>query len=99
MRQRGISYNDCRNRYHVGASTIPLIMNRFSDSGKAQEPLKQLPAEEIEELFYPPENLRWKDQAVMLDYQAVYERLMLPGNKANLFYLWHKYKKENPAGY
>ena len=29
MRQRGISYDDCRSRYKVGCSTITLIMNRF----------------------------------------------------------------------
>lgn len=30
MRQRNISYDDCRNRYGIGNSTITLIMNRFS---------------------------------------------------------------------
>ena len=34
IRQRGISYDDCRNRYGVGNSTITLIMERFHDSGK-----------------------------------------------------------------
>ena len=32
MRQRGISYDDCRNRYGIGNSTITLIMNRFKIS-------------------------------------------------------------------
>ena len=34
MRQRGISYDDCRNRYHIGCSTISLIMSRFHACGK-----------------------------------------------------------------
>ncbi len=42
MRQRGISYDDCRNRYGIGNSTITLIMNRFKDSGKDLEALKQM---------------------------------------------------------
>ena len=46
-----------------------------------------------------PENLRRKDDSVMPDYQAVYERLTMPGSKANLFYLWLKYKKDCPSGY
>ena len=99
MRQRVISFDDCRNRYNVGCSTIPLIMKRFQESGKDLDTLKQMPAEEVEELFYPPDNIRRKDVSVMPDYQAVYDRLMKPGSKANLFYLWVKYKKECPSGY
>ena len=87
MRQRGISFDDCRNRYNVGCSTITLIMKRFQESGKDLDTLKQMPAEEVEELFYPPDNIRRKDVSVMPDYQAVYDRLMKPGSKANLFYL------------
>ena len=99
MRQRGISYGDCRNRYGVGHSTITLIMNRFHESGKDLEALKRMSPEEVEELFYPPENIRRKDISVMPDYEAVYARLTQPGSKANLFYLWLKYKKECPSGY
>ena len=99
MRQRGISYDDCRSRYKVGCSTITLIMNRFKESGKDLDTLKQMSAEEVEHLFFPPENLRRKDDSVMPDYQAVYERLTMPGSKANLFYLWLKYKKDCPSGY
>ena len=40
MRQRGISYDDCRSRYKVGCSTITLIMNRFKESGKDLDTLK-----------------------------------------------------------
>ena len=57
MRQRGISFDDCRNRFGIGNSTITLIMNRFKDSGKDLEALKQMSAEEVERLIYPPENI------------------------------------------
>lgn len=67
MRQRGISYDACRSRYKVGCSTITLIMNRFKDSGKDLDTLKQMPTGEVEHLFFPPENLRRKEDCVMLD--------------------------------
>ena len=73
-------------------------MNRFKDSGKDLEALKQMSAEEVERLIYPPENIMRKDVSVMPYYQAVYERLFKPGSKANLFYLWVKYKKSAPSG-
>ena len=68
MRQRGISYTDCRNRYGIGHSTITLIMERFRASGRDLEALKQMSAEEVEELIYPPENIIRKDISVMPDY-------------------------------
>jgi len=40
MRQCGISYTDCPNRYGIGHSTISLIMERFKASGKDLEALK-----------------------------------------------------------
>ena len=58
MRQRGISYDDFHSRYRVGCSTITLIMNRFKESGKDLDTLTQMSAEEVEHLFFPPENLR-----------------------------------------
>lgn len=99
MRQCGISYDDCRNRYHIGCSTISLIMSRFHACGKDLDTLKQMSTEKVEYLFFPPENLRRKDDSVMLDYQMVYDRLTALGSKANMFYLWLKYKKECPSGY
>ena len=99
MRLRGISFDDCRSRYGIGSSTISLIMKRFQESGKSLEALKQMTPENVETLFYPPENTIRKDVSLMPDFQAVYERLNAPGSKANLFFLWLKYKKECPSGY
>lgn len=99
MRTRGISYADCCNRYHVGHSTISLIMSRFKDSGHTQDTLKQMSPEDIEHLFYPPENTLRKDKSVMPDYEEVHDRIMREGSRANLFYMWLKYKQEHPSGY
>lgn len=40
MRQRGISYDGCRSRYHIDCSTISLIMSRFHACGKDLDTLK-----------------------------------------------------------
>ncbi len=74
-------------------------MTRFKTIGKSLDELKQLPSEEVERLFYPPENIRRKEDSVMPDYQAIYDRISAKGSKANLFYLWLKYKKDCPSGY
>jgi len=99
MRRRGISYQDCCNRYEVGKSTVCLISRRFADIGKTLDELKTLSPEDLQKLFYPPENIRRKDESVMPDCQAIYNRLKAPGSKANLFYLWLKYKEQHPSGY
>lgn len=99
MRQRKISYDDCRHRFGVGNSTITLIMSRFKEQGKSLNELRQMSAEDVESIFYPPENVRRKEASVMPDYEAVYDRLMRKGSKANLFCMWLKYKKECPSGY
>lgn len=99
MRQRGISFDDCRSRYGVGCSTITLIMERFHNYDKDLSALKQMSPEEVENIFYPPENTLRKDVKYMPDYQLIYDKLTAPGSKANLFYLWIKYKQHCPSGY
>ena len=74
MRQRGISYDDYGNRYGIGHSTITLIMDRFRDSGKNLDTLKQMSPEEVENLFYPPENIRRKD-VYILYYQYISSKI------------------------
>ena len=53
MRLKGISYDDCRNRYGVGNSTVNLIMTRHLEKGIPLEVQKQMSAEEVEASFYP----------------------------------------------
>ena len=67
MRQRGISYNDCCNRYNVGHSTVKLIMSRFQAMDKELNTLRQMEPSEVETMFYPPENIRRKEESVMPD--------------------------------
>lgn len=99
MRQRGISYDNCCGRYNVGHSTITLIMSRYKELGRDLETLKQMSPAEVEKAFYPPENIRRKDESIMPDYAAIYERMTRAGSKANLYYMWLRYKKEHPSGY
>lgn len=99
MRQRGISYDDCRSRYGVGNSTITLIMSRFKELGKDLDSIRQMAPAEVEAAFYPPENIRRKDESVMPDYEAIHDRIMKQGSKANLYFMWLKYKQEHPSGY
>lgn len=99
MRLKGISYDDCRNRYGVGNSTVNLIMTRYLEKGVPLEVLKQMPAEEVEASFYPPSNVRRKSEDIMPDYKAIYDRIHREGSKANLYFLWLRYKQEHPSGY
>lgn len=40
-----------------------------------------------------------KDESIMPDFAAIYERMMRAGSKANLYFIWLRYKKEHPSGY
>ncbi len=99
MRERGISTNGIQSRYSIGSSTLTLIMSCFRDCGKDLNTLKQMNPPEVEELFYPKENILRKDIKLMPDYESIYQRLTAPSSKANLFYMWLKYKQDCPAGY
>ena len=95
MRLKGISYDDCRNRYGVGNSTVNLIMSRYRAKGIPLEVLKQMPGSEVEASFYPPSNVRRKSEDIMPDYEAIYNRINQDGSKANLYFMWLRYKKEH----
>ena len=99
MRQRGISYEKCCSRYNVGHSTITLIMSRYEELGKDLETLRQMTPADVEKAFYPPENIRRKAESIMPDYATIHERMMQSGSKANLYFMWLRYKKEHPSGY
>ena len=98
MRSQGISINKCRDRFGIGKGTVSLIMDRYKESGLSLENLKQIEPNKVEEVFYPSDNTRRK-KIPLPDYERIYDHLMQNGSKANQFYLWLKYKKENPAGY
>ena len=92
MRLRGISYEDCCGRYKVGHSTVTRIMSRYKELDKTLEELKQMAPAEVENKFYPPENVRRKDESIMPDFAAIYERITRSGSKANLYFMWLRYK-------
>lgn len=61
MRQNGCSYRVIQNRYHLGAGTVKLILRRYEASGFTLDELNAKEPSEVENIFYPPENLQRKD--------------------------------------
>ena len=98
MRDKGFSYRDIRARFGMGQGTVKLILDRFEKLALPIADIKQMEPDKVEEAFYPPDNLRRKD-IPLPDYQLIYDRLTAKGSKANLFYQWVDYKKDNPNGY
>ena len=98
MRKDHISIDKVRQRYGIGSSGISLIMKRFEESGLTFKEFEALEPSKVEEIIYPKDNLRRK-KIPLPDFKAIYERLMAKGSKANLFYQWMEYKKDNPDGY
>ena len=98
LRQNQCSYSVIRNRYHLGVSTVTLILKRFEQCHKSLDDLKQMEPQKVEELFFPPANLQRK-KVPMPDYQLFYDRMHHPDSKTNLYYFWLDYKKEHPDGY
>ena len=98
FRLAGQSYDVVQKRYSIGSSTVTLIMKRFKDLGLSLDDLKQMEPKKLENAFYPPENLRRKD-IPMPDYQAIHERMLAMGRRADLAFLWLEYKEAHPEGY
>ena len=98
MRQNECSYSVIQNRYHIGSSTLQLIMKRFEESGLSMEQLKELTPEELERIFYPPENLQRK-KLPYPDFQLYYDRIHEKGSKVNIAYCWIDYRQKHPDGY
>lgn len=83
MRQNECSYSVVQSRYHIGSSSLQLIMKRFRDSRLSLEQLKLMEPKKVEEIFYPPENLQRKEVSLP-DFQSYYDRIHLKGSKVNL---------------
>ena len=98
MREKCFSYRDIRSRYGIGQGTVKLILDRANELGLPLADIRQMEPEKVEKAFYPPENIRRKE-IPLPDYQLIYDRLTAKGSKANLFYQWVDYKKDNPDGY
>ena len=61
MRANECSFPVIRARYHIGTSTIQLILKRFEASGLTLDEIRSTDPRTVEELFYPPEQVRRKD--------------------------------------
>ena len=98
LRLAGLPYSSCRAKFHIGNSTIQLIDERYKQIGLSIDDLRSANPQKVIDAFFPPENAR-KKKIPLPDYQKVLDRLAEKGSKANLFYLWTEYKKENLDGY
>lgn len=98
LRGRKCPYDVIQKRYSIGSSTLQLIMKRYAETGIPLEDLKAMEPSKVEEMFYPPQNLR-RDDIPMPDFQKYYDRLMGRGSKVNMYFLWIEYKEEHPNGY
>ena len=84
--------------HSIGNSGIDLIMNRYKEFGLFWKDFLKLEPSRIEELIYPPKNIR-KNDIPMPDFELYYERMMTKGSRVNMFYCWLDYKSEHPNGY
>lgn len=98
MRQNECSIPVIMSRYGIGSGTVQLILNRYSASGYTLEQLKSLPPKKVEEVFYPPQNLKRKT-IPSPDFQYYYDRIHSKGSKVNISYCWLEYRSEHPDGY
>lgn len=98
LRLAGHPYSHCRSKFRIGNSTIQLIDERYKQIGLSLDDLKSANPQKVVDEFFPPENARRK-KIPLPDFQKVLNQLAEKGSKANLFYLWTQYKKENLDGY
>lgn len=73
MRQNDCSFSVIQKRYHIGSGTTQRILSRFEASGLTLEELRSADPRAVEELFYPPEQVRRKD-VPLPDFQYYYDR-------------------------
>ena len=83
MRQNECSFSVIQKRYHIGSGTTQRILSRFEASGLTLEELRSADPRAVEELFYPPEQVRRKD-VPLPDFQYYYDRIHAKGSKVNM---------------
>ena len=98
MRRNECTFDVIQARYHIGSGTTQRILDRFEASGLTLEELRAMSPHEVEERFYPPENLRRK-KIPLPDFQYFYDRIHAKGSKVNLAFCWLEYKQAHPDGY
>ena len=98
MRKNECSFSVIESRYRIGSGTVQRVLERFENSGFTLEELKVMEPARVEELIYPPANLKRKDIPEP-DFQYYYDRIHAKGSRVNIAYCWIEYKQENPEGY
>ena len=98
MRQNECSFSVIEARYHIGSSTVQLILERFDTAGLTLDDLKTMEPQTVEELIYPPENIQRK-KIPLPDFQHYYDRIHAKDSKVNISFCWIEYKQEHPDGY
>ena len=58
MRQNECTFNVIEARYHIGSSTVQLILERFDTVGLTLDELKIMEPQAVEELIYPRKTSR-----------------------------------------
>ena len=61
FRHNKVSFPIIRQRYGIGNSGIQLILDRFNQSGLSWDDLLKMEPTQVEELIYPPQNIRKED--------------------------------------
>ena len=97
LRQQEAGYLTVQRRYHIGSSVVTLIMKRFKESGLSLDDLKTMEPRKVEEIIYPPENLKQTEKPLP-DFFKIHQR-MLSMKHPDLSFLWLEYKEQNPDGY
>jgi hypothetical protein len=88
--EKGLTYKQTQERFHVGASTVNSVLEKYEALGIPLEDLKSRSAEAVEELFYPEAKTRRK--AIPLpDFQRAYDRIHAKGSRANIVFCWMEY--------
>ena len=83
MRQNECSFSVIQKRYHIGSGTTQRILSRFEASGLTLEELRQMDPHIVEELIYPPKQVRRKD-IPLPNFQYYYDRIHAKGSKVNI---------------
>lgn len=98
LREQDFSYRTIRARYGIGMNAIELILKRYKACGHSLDELQAMDPADVEELFYPAQNRKWK-KAPEPDFEKIHKRMMEMGKNADLSLLWLEYHRENPSGY
>lgn len=99
LRQSGESYRTIEKRYQIGSSAAQRIIRRYNEIGRPLKDLSIMQPQDIEKLFFPPENMARTGRKPMPDWAKIDEEWRGGGRDATLFNLWRDYKKEHPDGY